>query len=253
MQRSDEWFRQRRGRLTASMLGQALGLTPWGSPQSLATALRKDTLPRDPDSAPCADTGGNVATRWGTENEPNALLEYMCETATHVQETGFWQHPTLTWFGGSPDGLIGDSGILEIKCPFTKRLYPTIPLYYYCQVNALLEITNRDWCDLYVWTPTASRLWRIQRNASAFAALTTHYARFFACVNCEALDVPNPSADVKPLLEQWIAQDALEISPHDPLDPCIATPAPKKKMAPSKKKRAAPEEARSKRRKKADQ
>ncbi len=207
MQRTEEWFRQRRGKLTASALGQATGLVPWGSPNALAVALRKDAMPKDVDKPAAARaTAGPLA--WGTDNEPNGLLEYMIVSGETVEDTGFWRHPHLDWFGGSPDGLVGTEGLVEIKCPYTRKCYEAIPPYYYCQVNALMEITGREWCDLCVWTPSAVKTWRIRANKSAFDTLLPHYTAFWACV-CNGSKPPNPSAKLLPLVQGWIAQDSL--------------------------------------------
>jgi predicted phage-related endonuclease len=73
MQRTEEWHRQRRGKLTASCMGQALGLTPWGSPKKLAEVLRGDAPPIE----------GNIAMQWGTDMECNGLLEYQAQTLSY--------------------------------------------------------------------------------------------------------------------------------------------------------------------------
>jgi len=130
MQRSEQWFRQRRGKLTASNLGQAVGLAPWGSPQALAAQLRKDVAPAEDANKPVdaePKRKHNPALARGTNKEPNGVLEYVSAMGTHVEPTGFWAHPDLDWLGGSPDGLLGTDGLLEIKCPCSRKLYPVIP------------------------------------------------------------------------------------------------------------------------------
>jgi putative phage-type endonuclease len=217
MQRTEEWFRQRRGKLTASTLGQALGLTPWGSPKALAAAIRRDLSAEGAPAAIAPSSsaiGSNVAMRWGTDKEPNGVMEYMALSGNVVDETGFWEHGDLDWIGGSPDGLIGTDGLLEVKCPFTKRVYEHFPPYYYLQVNALLEITGRKWCDLFVWTPTGHKCWRVQANKQAFSELVCHYARFWAQVHSgqEPKRVP-----LLPQINAWMAKDvALVELPNAP-------------------------------------
>lgn len=61
----------------------------------------------------------NGAMQWGTETEPAARMAYEVSTGETVLEAGFILHPTIYGFGGSPDGLIGDKGMVEIKCPLT--------------------------------------------------------------------------------------------------------------------------------------
>lgn len=204
MQRTDEWFRQRRGKLTASNMGQALGLTPWGSPKALAKALMADTEPADVDKPAKGQTIGPLA--WGTTMEPNGLLEYMTCTGKVVEATGFWQHPHLDWVGGSPDGLVDQDGLVEVKCPYTKKCYAEVPVYYYCQVNALMEITGRQWCDLCVWTPTDVKIWHVRANPNAWAALLPHYTAFWAAA-CAGTVPHNAKKELFEQVQQWIAQD----------------------------------------------
>ena len=56
----------------------------------------------------------------------------------------------VSWLGASPDGLIGEDGLLEIKCP-TKRLYSGVPWHYMAQVQGQLHILDRRWCDFVCW------------------------------------------------------------------------------------------------------
>jgi putative phage-type endonuclease len=211
MQRTDEWFRQRRGKLTASNMGQAVGLTPWGSPKALAKALMADSEPADIDKPTKAQTTGPLA--WGTSMEPNGLLEYMTCTGKVVEETGFWQHPHLDWIGGSPDGLVDADGIVEIKCPYTKKCYAEVPPYYYCQVNALMEITGRQWCDLCVWTPTDVKIWHVRANPQAWATLLPHYTAFWAAA-CIGAMPRTLKKELLPQVQQWIAQDCSLLPSH---------------------------------------
>jgi putative phage-type endonuclease len=224
MQRTDDWFRQRRGKLTASNMGQALGLTPWGSPKALAKSLRADLEPVDldkpvpspapaPAPAPAKSSAFMGPLVWGTVQEPNGLLEYMTCTSKVVQETGFWQHPHLDWLGGSPDGLVDADGLVEVKCPYTKKVYAAVPVYYYCQVNALMEITGRQWCDLCVWTPTDVKIWHIRANPHAWATLLPHYTAFWAAV-CTGAVPPHNGKTLLPQVLEWIAQDAHLLPSH---------------------------------------
>lgn len=210
MQRTEAWYRQRRGKLTASALGQALGLTPWGTPKRLASELRLDRSYTDLDARHKEPKKANIAMRWGTENEPNGLLEYQIATSQLIEEVGFCEHRTLDWFGGSPDGLVyGGEGLVEVKCPYSRRCYSEFPPYYYPQINALLEITGRQWCDLFVWTPDGHRIWRCVANKQAFETLLPHYTRFWACVHTGQVP-PNPCAELLPQVRKWIATDVTE-------------------------------------------
>jgi hypothetical protein len=130
---------------------------------------------------------------WGTHKEANGLLEYQVSSGDVVQATGFWQHPHLDWIGGSPDGLISTDGIVEIKCPYTQKLYPEFSVYYYCQVNALLEIMGREWCDFCVWTPNGLKTWRVKANKEAWER-SSHTTRPFGHASAMGTRPPTPGA-----------------------------------------------------------
>lgn len=97
---------------------------------------------------------------WGTENEPYAvdLYDEMFGTA-EIQKVGFVLPDHTDTFGGSPDRLVGDDGLLEVKCPAPQTLikyhidavYP--PLEYRPQIQGLLLITGRAWCDFFAFHP----------------------------------------------------------------------------------------------------
>lgn len=116
-----------------------------------------------------------AAMNWGVTNEPAAIDRYKSITGRDVGTMGFAVHAKAHygWLGASPDGLLGcspDGGILEVKCPYNKGKpelglpWQAMPYYYIPQVQGLMEIMDRDWADLYCWTPNGSALFRIQRQ-----------------------------------------------------------------------------------------
>jgi putative phage-type endonuclease len=112
-QRSPEWFEARKGRVTGSIAGAALGLCPWMNP---AQVIRK--LVRDHHGAP-SEFVGNPATEYGTRHERAAILRFIRATGFDVAECGFL--PIGDFSGASPDGLTSDDAILEIKVPYGLR------------------------------------------------------------------------------------------------------------------------------------
>ncbi len=95
---------------------------------------------------------------WGTEQEPNAKLAYTKETGRAITDVGFVLPDGTDAYGGSPDGLVGDDGIIEIKCPKPETLVAykaaeKLPVQYRPQVQGLMLITGRQWCDFYVFHP----------------------------------------------------------------------------------------------------
>lgn len=173
-QRSEAWFAARRGKLTASNLGAALGLVSYTSRQE---AFRR--------MLGTSEFVGNDATRWGTEKEPDAIAEYERITGIAVNATGLHTHPEYPWLAGSPDGLCGLRGMIEVKCPYYyrrdgTRVHSEIPTHYYCQMNALMEICDRDWCDFVSWSPESMRIMRVFRDSDTFHHLLPHYREFHA-------------------------------------------------------------------------
>jgi putative phage-type endonuclease len=166
-QRTDDWFREREGKLTASAFGQAAGIAP-GSRQQLWRRLHKlETFE------------GNDATRYGEENEPVALDAYRTLFRSDISLTGFITHPTHLWLGGSPDLLVSDDGVGEIKCPFSGAIPEQIPPYYMAQAQGLMEITDRQWCDFIYWTPERIRVRRILRSPQYWDWLHVRLADFW--------------------------------------------------------------------------
>lgn len=95
---------------------------------------------------------------WGTSQEPNALHAYTLATGREIQSVGFVLPDGTDAYGGSPDGLIGDDGMIEIKCPAPEKVIAihaegNMPLEYRPQIQGLLLITGRAWCDFWCFHP----------------------------------------------------------------------------------------------------
>lgn len=159
-QRSPEWFAQRKGRVTASIVGGILDCAPY---MSRDDAFR--TLVRSMHDMP-SEFEGNIATEYGNNNEDGARVEYELETGNTVEAAGFVEWDT--WLGASPDGYISADGLIEIKCPFGLRKekepdfksIKDLP-HYYAQIQVQLFVTGRKWCDFYQWAPGGSSTERV--------------------------------------------------------------------------------------------
>lgn len=178
-QRSHAWYEARRGKLTASNLGGVLGLGRLSRKEAMRRALGIDEFK------------GNCATQWGQDNEMNAIVDYSIATEHAVDATGLHIHPVYDWIAGSPDGLVGEEGMIEVKCPYYgyHRLHEEVPIYYYVQMNALLEITGRAWCDYICWSPTSMIVYRVYKDKELFNYLLHHYGQFYAAM-CAYMDPP---------------------------------------------------------------
>ena len=170
-QRSPEWFAEREGKLTASMFGQAAGLGP-GSRQQLWRRLFKLEV-----------FEGNEATQWGEKHEPVAAAEWKLHFQNlQMRHTGFIRHPEHEWLGASPDILIEDDMLGEIKCPFNQQIYPAIPPYYMAQVQGQLEVANKRAAHFICWTPAAIQVWAVQRSHEYWDWLHLRLADFWTWV-----------------------------------------------------------------------
>lgn len=160
-QRTPEWFAARKGRVTGSKVGAILGLSPWSTPGDVLRAMVREYHGAEREFT------GNAATEWGTANEPGAMLDYELETGNTIIPAFFEEMGDI--FGASPDGYIGDDGLIEIKCPYSKRdiesaeEFKTLAdqPYYYAQIQFQLYCTGRQWCDFYQWSPRAQSLERV--------------------------------------------------------------------------------------------
>ena len=116
-QGSAAWLQERCGFVTASRLVDVQAKIKTGEAASRANYRAELVAQRLTGQVQEGFTNGAMA--WGTEMEPFARAAYEILTSTIVEEVGFIKHPAIEWTGASPDGLIGEHGLIEIKCPNT--------------------------------------------------------------------------------------------------------------------------------------
>ncbi len=151
-QGTDEWLSLRLSVITASkykdVLAGGKGLTRKNYMYQLAaesiTGNRVESFKSD-------------AMQWGNDNEPRAKSMYMLENCCEVEEVAFIKHDTINT-GVSPDGLVGDKGLIEIKCPNTTTQIQTflsgkMPTGHNPQVQGQLWVSEREWCDFVSFDP----------------------------------------------------------------------------------------------------
>ena len=155
-QGSAEWLSARAGCLTASAIADMLAKTKTGEAASRANlrarlvAERLTGIPQDGFS--------NAVMQWGNEQEPFARAAYEIHSGNLVDQTGLVMHPSIPYAGASPDGLIDDCGLVEIKCPNTAThikylLSGDAPKEYQPQMLWQMECTERKWCDFVSFDP----------------------------------------------------------------------------------------------------
>ena len=154
-QRTPEWFAARLGKVTASRVADVMARTKTGESASRKNYLAELVVERLTGRPTEGFT--NAAMQWGTDTEPQARAAYEMETGQAVTEVGFVDHPDL-FAGASPDGLVGDDGLIEIKCPNTATHIDTvlsgeIPAKYVTQMQWQMACTGRQWCDFVSFDP----------------------------------------------------------------------------------------------------
>jgi putative phage-type endonuclease len=164
-QRSSDWFSARWGVITASRYGDVINQTKSGYAASRKNYMSELVIQRL-TPPPTEDDGyKNAAMTFGIDNEPVAKLAYELETGNTVDEAFFeLLNPDI---GASPDGYVGEVGLIEIKCPNTATHIETIktnevPKYYIPQIQGQMMVTGRDWCDFVSYDP------RLPENAQLF-------------------------------------------------------------------------------------
>ncbi len=160
LQGTAEWFDARKGCLTASTVADILPGKRGAYRESRETL--KNILIAERDSDRARESFTTAAMLWGIEHEDDARAEYEAQTGNLVELTGFIKHPSVPFLGASPDGLVGDDGLLEIKCPnpSTQIAYiraGVVPEQYRPQILLQLIVTGRRWCDFVSFDPRARR------------------------------------------------------------------------------------------------
>jgi len=155
-QGTEEWLRVRLGKVTASGVADVLAKTKTGVSASRGNYLVKLAIQRTTGAIEEGFT--NDAMQWGKDNEAQARIAYEVKSGNFVDQIAFVDHPTIKWFGASPDGLIGTDGLVEIKCPNSSThwdyfKYNRPPQKYVIQMQAQMACTGRLWCDFVSFDP----------------------------------------------------------------------------------------------------
>jgi putative phage-type endonuclease len=155
-QGTSEWFAARCGKVTASRVADIIAKTKTGPSASRENYLAQIVCERMTGKP--AESYSNAAMAWGTEQEPYARAAYELAKDVLVQEVGFVVHPLIEDAGASPDGLVGDFGLVEIKCPNTATHIQTlldqkVPEKYNTQMQWQMASTMRQWSDFVSFDP----------------------------------------------------------------------------------------------------
>jgi putative phage-type endonuclease len=155
-QGSLEWHQQRLGRVTASRIADVIAKTKSGYSTSRDNYMAQLVCERMTGNV--AESYTNAAMAHGVETEPLARAAYEAIADVLVDEVAMITHPQIDAAGASPDGLVGDDGLVEIKCPNTAThidtlLSQTVPGKYNTQMQWQMACTGRQWCDFVSFDP----------------------------------------------------------------------------------------------------
>lgn len=187
-QRTDDWFAARLGKATASKIADIMAKTKSGPSASRANYAAQLVTERLTGTR--AESFTNAAMQWGTDNEPRARAMYELVTGGTVVECGFFDHPTVEMSGASPDGLVGDAGLVEIKCPNSATHIATlrggkIDDKYVKQMQWQMACAGRQWCDFASFDPRLPDemqlfVQRLERDDAMIAEMEAEVSAFLA-------------------------------------------------------------------------
>lgn len=192
-QATPDWFAARCGKVTASRLGDLMAQTRsgWGA----SRANYRAELVAERLTGKKFEGYRNAAIDWGLEKEPDARDAYCFFRDVEVVEVGFIDHPSILMTGASPDGLVGDDGLVEIKCPNTATHIATlleddIAEKYSLQMQWQMACTGRAWCDFVSFDPRMPESMqfycqRVQRNQTLIDRLSKEVTLFLKEVDTQ--------------------------------------------------------------------
>lgn len=184
-QGSDAWKAERAGKIGASSIGDLMARTKSGYGASRANLIARLVCERL--TGVPQDGYVSAAMSWGTEHEGEARAAYEARKGVFVEQTGWVPHPEIQGAGASPDGLVNDDGLVEIKAPNTATHIETLlsgkpDNRYRLQMQWQMEVCGRQWCDFVSYDPRMPehlRLFvtRVERDGAAINEIRAEVLR----------------------------------------------------------------------------
>tara|TARA_B110000259_G_scaffold188118_1_gene245058 strand:+ start:2614 stop:3711 length:1098 start_codon:yes stop_codon:yes gene_type:complete len=138
IQRTPEWYNERQTMISASDFGQALNKGHYGNQKEFL--IKKIT-------GKSKEITYKAPLLWGVRYEDVAIEIYSKRNRVKIFDFGLIRHPKIEHFGASPDGISELGIMLEIKCPFKRKIDGKILEQYYYQIQGQLEVCNLNECD----------------------------------------------------------------------------------------------------------
>ena len=178
-QGTEEWFLARLGKVTASRVSDVMARTKSGYGAARKNYMMQLLCERLTWSR--EDGFVSPAMQRGIDLESLARAAYEVSTGDIVDQESFVLHPIIDGLGASPDGLVGDLGLIEIKCPNTAQHVACIQSgkpdkKYIWQMQTQMACTGREWCDFVSFDdrmPDELQLLvsRVERDSKAISEL----------------------------------------------------------------------------------
>lgn len=190
-QGTDAWKAQRVGKVTASRVADVIAKTKTGPSASRVNYEAQIVCERLTGVAVEGYT--NAAMQHGIDTEPQARSAYEFMRNVDVVLASFVDHPRVPMSGASPDGFVGDDGLIEIKCPqqaahLETLLTRKVPAKYVTQMMWQMAVTERQWCDFVSFNPTFPPhlklfVQRVHRDDAMISELEKEVLAFLADVD----------------------------------------------------------------------
>jgi putative phage-type endonuclease len=185
IQGSASWFQKRVGALTGSRIYEACAKSKKGEYYASRENLLYEKL-IERLTGQAAQHFVSDAMQWGSMYEGEARAVYETQKGTLVTECAYFPHPSIAHSGASPDGLVGEDGVIEIKCPTTgvhleTILSGAIPEKHTYQMAWEIESSGRKWCDFVSYDP------RLPGNLSFFCMRYTPEPEFLEYLRAEVV------------------------------------------------------------------
>ena len=187
-QRSEEWHNIRLGRVGGS---ESSVLSVKGKSESglgaAAFTLLYEKAYEIIQEEPVKENIVTFAMQRGMDLEPEAIHEYELSKMVKVDQVGYILNSDFKYAGYSPDGLVGEDGLIEVKCPgnseFMRQIITNeIPKQYFCQMQWGMFISGRKWCDYVVYNPDYHKsplyIDRVDRIEKTIETLKANYLAF---------------------------------------------------------------------------
>lgn len=191
-QHTPEWIQMRVGCVTASRMADVMAKLKKKDAEAQSRADYRAEIVCETLTGRAADHYVSPAMQWGIDNEIFARNAYEVEVAS-VELVGFALHDTVKKLGASPDGLVGDDGLAQFKCPTTAThldyiIAGVVPAEYHWQMLCEMACTERSWCDFVSYDPRLPKrlqlfVRRFERDDARIAAMEAEVEKFLAEVD----------------------------------------------------------------------